>query len=147
VGRNRKPTAELERKDAFKHDPARGRARAAEPVPEGKLGPPPESFGPPQSQTGAELRKIWDELADEAKEVLLTSADRTHFEMTVRLKWRCRRPGAKTGDFAQLNRYLGQLGLNPVDRSKVISVHGKSADDEEDEWEELESGGSGVRLQ
>jgi hypothetical protein len=116
-------------------------------VPTGKLGDPPPSFGKAESQTGAELRQIWVELADEAKEVLLTSADRTHFEMTVRLKWRCRRPGAKTGDFAQLNKYLGQLGLNPVDRSKVISLHGKSADEEEEEWDELESGGSGVRIQ
>lgn len=117
-----------------------------EPIPDGKLGDPPASFGAPESQTGAELRKIWVELAEEAKEVLLTSADRTHFEMTVRLTWRCRRSGAKTGDFSQLNKYLGQLGLNPVDRSKVISVRGKTADEEEEEWDELEAGSSGARV-
>ena len=42
---------------------------------------------------------------------------------------------------------LGQLGLNPADRSKVISVHGKTAHDEEDEWSEIEAGGSGIRVQ
>ena len=40
-----------------------------------------------------------------------------------------------------------ELGLNPVDRSKVISLHGKTADEEEEEWDELEGGGSGVRVQ
>jgi hypothetical protein len=101
----------------------------------------------PESPTGKELREIWAELAEEAKEVLLTSADRSVFEMAVRLKQRCRRPGAKTGDFAQLNKYLSQMGLNPADRSKVISAGGSSAQNEENEWAEIEAGASALRVQ
>jgi hypothetical protein len=147
MGRLRKSTEELDRKGAFDKDPARGRARAEEPVPTAALGDPPRDFCNPKSPTSLEYREIWDNLLVEAKEVRLTSADRTHFEMTCRLIYRCKRNGAKTGDFAQLNKYLGQLGLNPADRSKVQGVGRKSAEGEEEDWNDFAANASGVRVQ
>jgi phage terminase small subunit len=130
MGRPRKPTELLERSGAFKKDPARGQARADEPIPQSPLGDPP-------AHLNAEQRVIWYELAAEAKEVRLTSADRTHFEMTVRLTARCRGEEANTGDFAQLNKYLGQLGLNPSDRSKVKGVKENNPQSVENEWQQF----------
>jgi hypothetical protein len=145
MGAQRKSTAELERKGAFDKNPARGRARAAEPVPLGTLGPPPESFLS-KYDPGPQLLAAWHELVEESKEVLITSADRGHFEMTCRLRVRCRRSGAKTGDFAQLNKYQSQLGLNPASRSLVNAVGVKTSAEEEDEWEEAASGSTGLRI-
>jgi hypothetical protein len=146
MGVLRKSSEELERKGAFVKNPQRGRKRAAEPVPKGPLGDPPESFTSKYGD-GPALMAAWNELIDEAKEVLLTSGDRTHFEMTCRLKVRCRRMGAKTGDFAQLNRHLAQLGLTPASRSAVQGVGGRNPDREEDEWAEAAAGGTGIPVQ
>ena len=147
MGRLRKTTAELERTGAFDKNPKRGRERAAAPEPEGEIGPPPPGFCNPHSPTDLALREIWFELLQNAKEVRLTSADRIHVEMTCRLIYRCRRPGAKTGDFAQQNKYLAQLGLNPADRSRVQGHGRKSAEEEEGEWSEFADAGADVRLQ
>lgn len=146
MGRYRKPTAELERTGAFDTNPARGRARAAEPQPKDPLGPPPESFNSKYGD-GPALLAAWKELLVETKEVFLTSADRGHFEMTCRLRVRCRSTRAKTGDFAQLNKYQSQLGLNPASRSLVNAIGVKTTDEEEDEWEEAANGGTGLPIQ
>lgn len=142
MGAQRKTTAELERKGAFDKNPARGRDRAAEPVPIGELGPPPESF-----LRDSKLLEAWNELLEETKDILLTNADRGHFEMTARLRVRCRSYRAKTGDFAQLNKYQSQLGLNPASRSLVHGKGKKTQEDEESDWEDLASGGTGIPVQ
>lgn len=67
--------------------------------------------------------------------------------MTCRLRVRCRKLGAKTGDFAQLNKYQSQLGLNPASRSLVNAVGVKTSDQEEDEWQQAADGGTGLRVQ
>lgn len=146
MGALRKSTAELDRKGAFDRNPARGRARAAEPQPKDPLGPPPADFYSKYAD-GPKLLEAWNELLVETKEVFLTSADRGHFEMTCRLRVRCRRMSAKTGDFAQLNKYQSQLGLNPASRSLVNAVGVKTTDEEEDEWEEAANGGTGLPVQ
>jgi hypothetical protein len=146
MGALRTSTAELDRRGAFKKNPSRARSRATEPSPKGPLGDPPEDFLSKYGD-GPKLLKAWYELIAEAKEVLLTSGDRTHFEMTCRLKVRCQRNGAKTGDFAQLNRHLAQLGLTPASRSAVQGVGGRNPDREEEEWKEAEAGGTGISIQ
>jgi hypothetical protein len=146
MGRLRKSTEELDRKGAFAKDPKRGRARAGEPAPAAGIGSPPEEFLS-KFNDGPKLLAAWHELIQEAKEVLLTTGDRTHFEMTCRLKVRCRKLGAKTGDFAQLNRHLAQLGLTPASRSAVQGTGGRNPDKEEDEWSEAAAGGSGLPIQ
>lgn len=147
MGRLRKTTEALDRSGAFDKNPARGRARAAEPQPKDALGPPPPDFTNPHSPNSLQLLRAWNELLVETKEVFLTSADRGHFEMTCRLRVRCRSLNAKTGDFAQLNKYQSQLGLNPASRSTVKAVGAKTADEEEKEWDELAGGEDGLRVQ
>jgi hypothetical protein len=144
MGTLRKTTAELERKGAFDKNPQRARARASEPVVKTALGPPPASFTNPHSPSARDLLEAWNELLDETKEVLITSADRGHFEMTARLRVRCRRPGATTGDFAQLNKYQSQLGLNPASRSLVNGNGVKTTTEEEDEWTAAAAGSDGL---
>lgn len=144
MGRNRKLTAELDRKGSFEKDPDRGRARALEPEPEGGLGAPPPDF---LLSHRLELRRAWDDLVAATASVKLTSADRLHFEATARLMYRTRQSTAKTGDFTALTQALGKLGLTPVDRSRVPG-HGKITEDEEsDAWDDYASGGSELRVQ
>lgn len=147
MGRSRKTSEELERKGAFDKNPQRARERALEPVVSGSLGPPPATFTNPNSPTAREHLEAWNELLEETKEVLITSADRGHFEMTARLRVRCRRPGASTGDFAQLNKYQSQLGLNPASRSLVNGNSVKTTEQEEDEWAQAAEGSNGLPVQ
>ncbi|QMV19682.1 hypothetical protein GOB94_14020 [Granulicella sp. 5B5] len=151
MGRHRKSTAELERKGAFNHDPARGQARSLEPVVTGPLGPPPPDFVPEGTELGyrnkAKLLQAWRDLEAATKEVLVTSADRLHFETTARLLAQSREPGAPTSVFSQLNRYLSQLGLNPASRSLVNGVGVKTTEQEEDEWKQAADGSTGLPVQ
>ena len=146
MGRLRKTTAELDRKGAFDKNPQRGRARAGEPTPTGPLGPPPAEFLDPHSPTARDHLRAWNELLDEAKEVKLTSADRGHMEMTARLRVRCRRPGAKTGDFSLYDKYASKLGLNPASRSLVAGVGKKDAQSERSDWAAAASGSDGLSV-
>jgi hypothetical protein len=146
MGRQRKTTAELDRRGAFDHDPKRGRARADEPVVLDELGPPPEEFLKRTSPTSVALLECWNDILAGASEVRLTRADRIHVEMTARQLYKCRRPGARSSDYGQLDRYLGKLGLNPADRSRVQGT-GKTLEEEANEWDELADGKDGLRVQ
>ncbi len=119
MGRPRKSTAELERNGSFEKHPERKAARQNEPKPEGPLGPPPKCFDP-ESYNGEKLIAIWNELVSQAPPGVLTSSDRAHLELAVRLYHRIRtNPSAKIGDFNRLSELLGKMGMNPSDRSKV----------------------------
>lgn len=111
----RKPTHLLELCGAFKHDPARGEARANEPVPTGALGEPPSCLNKSQCA-------IWFELAAQVPPGVLTNADRFTVELTVRLIAKMRRGTAMASDTALLQNCLGRMGLTPSDRSKVSVV-------------------------
>jgi hypothetical protein len=148
MGRLRKTSEELERKGSFKTHPERARARAKEPDCKDPLGPPPDEFLKKDSITAERLLNAWKELLLATKEVRITSADRPHFIMTCRLMVRCNLSGAKTGDFAQYNKCLSQLGLNPAARSTVEGTGGaKSVGDDEQEWHDLHEEGAPATVQ
>ncbi len=149
MGRLRKTSDELERKGAFRTHPERARARANEPIVMDPLGPPPDEFLKKDSLTADRHLAAWNDLLAATKEVRVTSADRPHFIMTVRLMVRCSLAGAKTGDFAQYNKCLSQLGLNPASRSAVEGTGGgRSAGVEDDgDWAALAEEGSARAIQ
>lgn len=134
MARPRKPTALLELNGAFKKNPARALSRSNEPRPEDPLGPPPAEWveRSQHSQKHIEMLRIWDELTAQAAFGVLTSADRFHVEATVRLMYKIRFEKPTSGDYSQLNKCLGQMGLNPADRSRVSSA--KKQEDTASEW-------------
>jgi len=124
--RSRKPSALLEASGAFDKNPARRRARENEPIPEGPLGDPPSEWlqGADHNLRFQALIEIWNELVGQACFGVLTSSDRFHVEATCYLAYKIRRASAgygkaTSGDFAQLNRNLAQMGLIPSERSRV----------------------------
>ena len=134
-GKKSQTTDQLERSGTLRDHPGRYKHRAAEPVCKDPLGPPPRDFA-----VSAELFACWTEVLEATKEVKLTSADRLHVEMTARLVWKCRQPGAKAADYAELVRHFGKFGLTQVDRSKVVGVGQKTEQEDFDEWAELAAG-------
>jgi hypothetical protein len=117
MARPRKPTAELERKGAFKHDPQRRRARQNEPIPSGELGDPPYHLRIAE-------KRAWVELAAHAPPGVMKNSDRLLLEITCGLmaKLRDRNPmrgGLKAAELALLIQCLSRMGLTPSDRSKV----------------------------
>lgn len=146
MGQRRKNTDELGRRGAFDKNPKRGLERANEPVVVDELGLPPADFLDAKSPTSIALKACWDDIVAGAREVKLSRADRIHVEMTARQLYKCRRPSARSSDFGQLDRYLGKLGLNPADRSRVQG-HGKTAEEEANEWDQLADGEDGLPLQ
>ena len=130
---------------AFDKNPARARARADEPIPEGPLGDPPKEWvdGATQNQRMRDQLRAWQEIVDQAAFGVLTSADRDIVELASLLKVKIRRAAAgygkaTSGDYAQLNRILGQLGLIPSERSRVSGR--KKAKEVASEWAKLANG-------
>jgi hypothetical protein len=121
AGRPRKPTAAHELSGSFEKHPERKAERANEPKPEGPLGAPPPCFEEGTS-TGSRLIAIWHELVAQVPPGVLTSADRFHVELAVRLTHRIRTSNAKAGDYSRLDILLGKMGMNPADRAKVNVV-------------------------
>jgi hypothetical protein len=138
----RKSTALLEASGAFDHNPARRRDREGEPTPEGPLGDPPQEWidGKESNARFQALLKCWAEIVEQAPFGVLSSMDRTHVESTCYLMYKIRRAAAgygksTSGDFAQLNKNLSQMGLIPSERSRVKSSQ-KTAE-VAGEWAEL----------
>lgn len=114
MARPRKPSNVLELNGAFKRNPARGKARENEPVPNGEIGDPPDHMS-------ANVAACWREIVGFARPGVLCRADRLIVEHAVRIlatlraeQWR--------GNPALLSRFevvLGKLGMSPADRSKV----------------------------
>ena len=122
------PTAILEQKGAFDHDPGRRAAREGEPQGRGPLGDPPEYFTPMQ-------KSAWRELELLAPEGVLTGSDRVAVEMYSQLVARLRgeryddhgnaddgngypRP-LKAAEVTQLLNLLGRFGMTPSDRVRL----------------------------
>jgi len=116
MARPRKPTAELERKGAFRKDPQRRRARGNEPSPTGDLGDAPYHLRIAE-------KRAWEELAKMAAPGVLTNSDRWLVEIACGLiaKHRDRSPrgGLRSGELTSLISCLGRMGITPADRSKV----------------------------
>jgi hypothetical protein len=112
MGRPRTPSRILEARGSFKAHPER--RRDGEPVVKNPLGNAPDRV------TGLAL-EAWIVIAERAPLGVLTSADSLHVEMTSYLLaelWENMTtfPQAK---YNTLNKMLGQVGMNPIDRSKL----------------------------
>ena len=135
MGRNRQTTDQLERSGSLKRNPKRTASRRTEPVSKDALGAPPRDIA-----ESPELFQCWSDVLFATKEVKLTSMDRLHVEMTARLVYKCRQPGARASDFSELVRHFSKFGLTQVDRSKAVGVGQQTRDAEENEWRELAEG-------
>ena len=116
----RKPTAMHIAAGSYKKDPQRAKARENEPVVSEGIGDPPADWI--HSEHGGEkskLRGIWFELIGDAAPGVLNRSHRMHLEATCRLMLKVRGGYAKTGDFANLNKFLTQMGMNPAAQSTV----------------------------
>lgn len=111
--RPRKPTNVLQLAGAFKHDPARGRARINEPEPDGDIGDPPEHLTPEESL-------CWLELVGLSHEGVLCRADRAFVEYGARVWAQLRTQNdfdPKLG--IRFEAVCTKLGMTPADRSRV----------------------------
>ncbi len=114
----RVPTSILIARGSYKKNPQRAKERENEPVVSDPIGGYPESFVGESSERG-KLRAIWDELLGDAAPGVLNRSHRFHLEATCRLMVKVRGGYAKTGDFANLNKFLTQMGMNPAAQSTV----------------------------
>lgn len=114
MSKPRKPTNVLELSGAFKKNPKRGRKRANEPTPADGIGSPPTHLCDAS-------KAAWKELVKICVPGVLTRSDRFIVEITANLLTEYRRSPDDflTSRMTQLRGALSQLGLNPVDRSKV----------------------------
>lgn len=108
----RKPTKILELAGAFKHNPARGRERAAEPVSNA-----PISEAPPRLE--ATEREIWNEIRGQLVEGVALESDAIAFETLVKLVAAMRRGALDAKEMGHLVRLFGLFGMTPADRSRV----------------------------
>lgn len=120
MGRPRTPTAVLDARGAFKKDPQR--KRDGEPVVEESIGAVPTRLA------GTEV-VAWQEIVSTAPMGVLTKADRVHVEEMSRLLAESWEEGRdfQLGRRSLLNKMLGQIGMNPVDRSKIVVAKPKDA--------------------
>lgn len=134
----RTPTSILEARGAYKKNPQRAKARENEPVVTDPIGDPPAGFMPEErpgrkDEAGnwierpsvydpterQRLRAIWFELLADAAPGVLNRSHRFHLEATCRLMVKVRHGSPKTGDYANLNKFLTQMGMNPAAQSTV----------------------------
>jgi len=116
----RLPTAMHIAKGSYKKDPQRAKGRENEPVVTDGIGDPPVDWV--HSEHGGDkskLRAIWFELIGDAAPGVLNRSHRMHLETTCRLMAKVRGGYAKTGDYANLNKFLTQMGMNPAAQSTV----------------------------
>jgi hypothetical protein len=136
MGRPRTPTLILEAKGAFRHDPARGRARENEPRPETGIGDPPADFLRPESAMAARCLRIWHEFIAHAPPGLLTGNDRVMLATACRTQADIEAGDRSPARIGQLRGLLNDLGMSPASRSKV-SVRKHEPDDKENPWAQL----------
>lgn len=127
--RPRKPAKVLELSGAFRKNPQRRRARAAELGIQSGLGDPPKEWTDGAEHNGRlrDLVEIWNQF--KAQDVLgvLNISHRFLVEQACYLVWKIRRANAgygkaTSGDHAQLKSTLAALGQTPVDSPKVAEA-------------------------
>jgi len=123
MARPRIATQIQEAKGAFKHDPQRRSQREGEPEPNGPVGDPPDYFDD-------ELRSIWFEYVMKAHPGVLCLADSIHLEMACVLTRDFRRGELSGAKLSSLRTMLGQMGMNPSERSKVSASKPKPPADD-----------------
>lgn len=112
AGRPRTPTAVLDARGSFKKHPERKREDEPEVT---------EPLGAAPGRLSEQERIAWDEITSTAPLGVLTQADRLHVEQTATLLAESWTEGTEfhTSKRNLLNRMLGQVGMNPADRSKI----------------------------
>ena len=116
MGRPRKPTAVLRFTGAFKHNPHREGQRSAEPGQRARLSDAAPAGLP------KELIPIWEKLVAIAPLDVLSDCDEFAVIATCILVSRLYNMSITTGEIAQLRIYLGELGMTPASRSRVMPV-------------------------
>ncbi len=129
MARPRKPSNVLHLNGAFKHDPARGEARANEPVAIGDIGEPP-------AHLDDAVRACWVEIVGLCHPGVLCTADRLVMEHTSQLLAQLRASSWQVHPtiLIRFEASLGKLGMTPADRSKVSAAKPKEAYDPLDEF-------------
>ena len=120
MARPRTPTALLDARGAFKHDPQR--KRDGEPVVKTPIGAPPDDFS-------ADERKHWRGLVDRAPMGVLTSADYYSVVMAAKLlaEFFGNYADFSHARMARLHSLLGQFGMTPSERAKLSIPKAKEA--------------------
>lgn len=128
-GRKPKPTKVLEMSGAFKHNPARKRARAAKPTTGSPLGDPPAEWtegAAAGSPSDVAVLKIWRRVVDQDRAVLkvLNASHWLLVKNYCELQYKVDRARkgygkATSGDWSNLKSYLAAMGMTPIDSSHV----------------------------
>lgn len=124
MSRPRTPTAILDARGSFVHDPQR---RREDPATSGPL-----PLTPPKNLTATE-QAAWVELVSNAPTRVLANADYAVVELTAKLIVRMRADTLNGSEMGHLIKCLSQLGCTPADRSKVTAYK----DMPSSEWDEL----------
>jgi len=132
VPAHRKSLQVLSVSGALKAKPSRYAGRTDGPVCPGELGKPP-------AHLSTAAKNVWAEIADNAPENMLKSADRLTVEIACKLvcSMRNRRTPVTNGELSLLTTVLGRLGFNPTDRAK-IPVEPVVPEDPHDPWKEFD---------
>lgn len=111
---NTKPTAVHEAKGSYVKDPQR--RRKTEPKPRKGIGSAPV-------KTSTEFAEVWDEIVDNICPGVLGNSDRIHMEMTVNtlIEYRRDPEGMSAANKTLLKSLLGHMGMNPVDRTRIVA--------------------------
>ena len=125
----RQATAVLEARGSFKGHANRRRERAGEPKVDKPIGDPPVALNGSQ-------HRAWLEIVEACPPGVLTQVDRQLVELTCKLIADMRGNWAKftAAQMGQLRGCLAQLGMTPVDRSRLKIEQPK---DQDDPWADL----------
>ena len=114
---------------AFRKNPSRRRARAADLEIKAGLGDAPQDWieRAPSSSRHAKLLAIWKEIVAQDVLRVLNLSHRSLVESTCYLTYKIREANAgygkaTSGDFAQLKASLAAMGMTPVDSSRVAEA-------------------------
>lgn len=122
---NIKPTALHKLTGAHKKDPQRARSNEAKP----RLG-----IGSAPVNANAGFSDIWDEVVDNVCPGVLGNCDRIHLEIVCRLisQFRLDPEGISSAKIGMIEKMLGKLGMNPIDRIKITVPEGDEKNPEDE---------------
>jgi len=112
AGRPRKPTNVLILQGADKVNPARIKERENEPINVNPIGKVPAWLSTAE-------KKEWAVLVHDAIDGVLGEADRSAVAITAKLLHKYKQGEANGQEQSLLNKYLGQMGMLPTERTKI----------------------------
>lgn len=115
MGNPRKPTAILKASGALHHDKKRYADRAKEPKPNRGIGKPPAGMS-------EAAQKEWRTIVREMADGVLMSSDRSILRVLATLLAQFYEDPVEfpPGKLTAIGRLAGQLGMTPVDRTRII---------------------------